>query len=165
MKNVEFMYWLQNKDDVFNNKIKFIVENLHQNGSLFYESQNSLGYLLKFLENIKNVPLSLQNLIVVKNPITVGCKTSKLSLGYSMIAHFAFKNTIIDKKVISLYQLLDEGEDSTSFWINNNDKYKVLIKMIDILPESPILDISNKINQSLKEVSKEINLIYIHKKI
>lgn len=164
MKNVEFIYWLQNKNDSLNDKIKFVVENIHQNGSLFYESQNSFGYLVKFLENIKNIPLPLQHLIVVKNPITVGCKTSKLSLGYSMIAHFAFKNIIIDKKVVSIYQSLDEGEP-TSFWINNDDKYKILLKMVDILPESPILDISSKPITELKESSKLINLIYLHKKV
>jgi len=162
VKNVELIYWKLDKEDDIQKKLNFIASNLHPNGSLFIESANALSYLIKFHEFIKTVPFNLQHLIISSNPSTVGCRTEKLVPGFSYIAHFTpNKSCRLDKRMIGKIQGKEEG---SCLWDVEEIKFELMIRMVDILPESPILEVSRKSDLELKETCQRVGVLYKHLK-
>ena len=51
-------------------------------------------------------------------------------------------------------------DEASCFWEMEELKFEMMIRMVDILPDSPILDISKKPEADLKETCKRLGIIY-----
>lgn len=57
---------------------------------------------------------------------------------------------------------LQGKEEGSCFWEQEDLKFELMIRMVDILPECPILEVSRKSDPMLRDTCQKLGIIYRH---